>query len=368
VRVRDGKNLWAGKFDERLTELFLMEDRIAADVAQALSVRLRAVGDRHASSQPEVYEQYLTGRQFFLEATVRGTRRAIQCFESALQRDPGFAPAYGMLALSYWQVSQRGGGPASEVRDKLWAAANKAVQLDPNNVEGHIALSMAKMWLEYDWDGGRREYERALQLSPRQFLVHIPWGMHAIAHGRLDEAERAYRQELEMSPNAVMSTVAMGYPALYAGRYDEAIRWYKKALDLDPAFPVAYNELAIAYNFKGMFPEFVEAQLKAAELSGAPAEEVARRHEIFRKEGITGYRRDALRISLSRIDKGQWVSPVTMARSYYGLGEIPACLDWLEKAAAEHTFQVLWLKSLPGWDNLHKEPRYHALLRQMRLE
>ena len=69
------------------------------------------------------------------------------------------------------------------MRDKLWSAANKAVELDPANAEGHTALSLARMWLEYDWDGGRREYERALELSPRQSLVHVPWGMHAIAHG-----------------------------------------------------------------------------------------------------------------------------------------------------------------------------------------
>src|ERR1051326_6356285 len=169
LRVRDGKHLWTGKFDARLTELFAMEDRIAAEVAQALSVRLRATGNRHSSSQPAVYEQYLSGRQFFLESTVRGTRRASQCFENALQIDPGFAPAYGMLALSYWQLSQRGGGPASDVRDKMWSAANKAVELDPENAEGRTALSIAKMWLEYDWDGGRREYERALELSPRQW-------------------------------------------------------------------------------------------------------------------------------------------------------------------------------------------------------
>ena len=137
LRVRDGRHLWTGKFDEKVTDLFAMEDRIAAEVAQALSVKLRPAGGRRSSSDPEVYEKYLEGRHYFIETTPAATRRAIQNLEAALQRDSGFAPAYGMLALSYWQLAQRGGARAAEVAEQIRAAANKAVELDPANAEGH---------------------------------------------------------------------------------------------------------------------------------------------------------------------------------------------------------------------------------------
>ena len=368
LRVRDGRHLWTGKFDEKVTDLFAMEDRIAAEVAQALSVKLRRAGDRRSSSDPEVYEKYLEGRHYFIETTPAATRRAIQSLEAALQRDSGFAPAYGMLALSYWQLAQRGGARAAEVAEQIRAAANKAVELDPANAEGHTALSLAKMWLDYDWDGAKQEYERALQLNPHEPLVHVAFGIHAIAHGRFHEAEQAYIVELEIFPQSLMSLVGRGYPALYEGRYDDAMVWYRKALEIDPAFPVAYNDLAIAYNLKGMYEESIQAALKHASLTGASPEEIARRLAIFRKEGMNGYRRDALRSILEREARGERVSPVSIAGFYVGLGEKAKALDYLERAVDEHTFQILTLGTFPQWKVLQGEARYHGLLRKMRLE
>src|SRR5947207_14864790 len=126
-----------------------------------------------------------------------------------------------MFALSFWPLSQRGGDKAADMRAPLFAAANRAVELDPSNAEGHTALSLAKMWLDYDWEGSSKEYERALELSPNQPLVHVAWGIHAMAKGRFEEAARAYREELAIHPQSLMSTVGMGYPLLYAGHYDD---------------------------------------------------------------------------------------------------------------------------------------------------
>jgi DNA-binding winged helix-turn-helix (wHTH) protein/TolB-like protein/Flp pilus assembly protein TadD len=368
LRVHDGKHLWTGKFDQKLTDLFALEDRIAADVAQALSVKLRPSEGRRTSSDPEVYEEYLEGRHYFIESTPAATQRAIQSLEAALQREPGFAPACGMLALSYWQLAQRGGARTADVQEKLRVAANKAVELDPSNAEGHTALSVAKMWLDYDWDGAKNEYEQALHLNPHQPLVHAAWGIHALSNGRFEETERAYIAELEIHPQSVMSTLGRGYPLLYQGRFDEAITWYRKALEIDPAFPVAYNDLALAYNFKHMDKEYVEATLKQASLTGAPAEEISRRLEIFRREGVDGFRRDALNSALERENHGGLVSPVLIAGYYNGLGKKQKALDWLERGVEEHTFQILTLKTFPGWANLRDEPRFHVLLRRMRLE
>src|SRR5262249_10222760 len=156
-------------------------------------------------------------RHYFIETTPAATQRAIQSLEAALQREPGFAPAYGMLALSYWQLAQRGGARAADVQEKLRVAANKAVGLDPSNAEGHTALSMAKMWLDYHWESSKNEYEQALNLNPHQPLVHVAWGIHALSNGRFEETERAYIAELEIHPQSVMSTLGRGYPLLYQG-------------------------------------------------------------------------------------------------------------------------------------------------------
>src|SRR5262249_35805297 len=92
-----------------------------------------------------------------------------------------------------------------------------------------------------------------------------------------------------------------------------------------------------------------EATLKQASLTGAPAEEISRRLEIFRREGVDGFRRDALNSALEREKHGGLVSPVLIAGYYNGLGEKQKALDWLERGVEEHTFQILTLKTFPGW-------------------
>jgi len=368
LRVSDGRHLWTGKFDEKLTDLFTLEDQIAAEVAHALSARApRQAASRKLSASPEVYELYLTGRELFNQEKAP-TREAVRNFELAIQKDPDFAPAYGMLSLSYWQLSQRGVEASEEIRDKMRAAAIKAVQLDDSSAEGHVAMAFAKMWLDFDWDGSEKERKRALELNPNEGLALVAWGMKSIAMGRFDEAAEVYRKKLDLDPREIMSTEGMGYPYAYKGQYDEALKWYRKALELDQRFALAYVDIAAAYHLKGMHREGVQATLKAAALNGTPAEQVTARLRVFEEKGIEGFRRDALDSQLARVKQGRYVSPLAIAANCVNLGENTAALDWLEKAYEQRTFQILFLKTWPVWIPLRGEARFHDLLRKMRLE
>lgn len=368
LRVSDGRHLWTGKFDEKLTDLFSLEDQIAVEVARALSARApRQAASKSRSASPEVYELYLTGRHYFNEEKAR-TREAVRNLELAVQKDPGFAPAYGMLSLSYWQLSQRGVEASQEIRDKMRAAALKAVELDDASAEGHVAMAFAKMWLDFDWDGSEKERKRALELNPNEGLALVAWGMKCIAIGRFDEATEAYRKKLELDPREIMSTEAMGYPYAYKGQYDEALKWYQKALEIDGRFAQAYGDMAAVYTLKGMYRESVQANLKAAALSGTPPERIAERLRLFEQKGMEAYRRDALESQLNAVSQGRYVSPLSIAGGYVNLRENQKALDWLERAYEQHTFQILFLKTWPVWAPLRGEPRFHDVLRKMHLE
>ena len=368
LRISDGRRLWTAQFDENLTDLFALEDQIAAKVSQSLRTKpLQPAAAKTHSASPEVYQLYLAGRQYFDEEKAQ-SRQAVRNFEMAVERDPGFAPAYAMLALSYWQLSQRGVAAPRDVREKVREAARKAVELDDSRAEGHVALAFVRMWLDYDWTGSESEFRRAIELNPSEPLAYVAWGMHGIAYGRFDETERAYRKKLELDPRSPMSIVGMGYPHFYARRYDEALSWYRKALETDPNFAQAYNDIALAYAAERMYPESVEASLKAAALSGTSPQQIADRIELFRKSGYMAYRRNLLEGMLERQRQGQNVSPVALAGAYNLFGDADHALDCLEQAVEEHTFQVLWLKTQPAWDTLRSDPRYHELLRKMHLE
>ena len=105
VSVGDGLSLWAETFDEEFTNIFAVEDSIskhvAAAVAPQLSVKERRLLAKRHTENAEAYQEYLKGRYFLEKRTEVGFRKAIGCFERAIQMDPSFALAYSGLADCY---------------------------------------------------------------------------------------------------------------------------------------------------------------------------------------------------------------------------------------------------------------------------
>jgi tetratricopeptide (TPR) repeat protein len=150
--------------------------------------------------------------------------------------------------------------------------------------------------------------------------------------------------------------------------YDSSLAWIRKAQAMDPEFAQVYRDLNNVFMLQGRYRDAVEANLRAAALSGSSPERVAARWRVFEQRGIEGFLKDNVADLLDRHAKGQYVSPTVIASNYMGLGDKQKALDWLEKACGEHTYQILWLKTFPLWKSLRDEPRYLELLRRLHLD
>jgi tetratricopeptide (TPR) repeat protein len=134
VSVVDGLSLWAEAFDERFTNIFAVEDSIskhvAAAVAPQLSVEERRLLAKRHTEDAEAYQEYLKGRHFLEKRTEAGVRKAISCFERAIQMDPSFALAYGGLADCYLLLHTYGVCGPSGLLGEAKAKALEALRLD----------------------------------------------------------------------------------------------------------------------------------------------------------------------------------------------------------------------------------------------
>src|SRR6266436_4575998 len=146
-------HLWSGTFDRELRDVLALDSEVAQSIARQIEVavtgqeRSRLVAVRPVS--PEVYESYLQGRFALHKNTQVGFNEAIAHFENAINRDATFAPAFAGLAASYSKLGLVFfGARPLEVRPKVLAAARKALDLDPELVEGHVLLADA---LQKNW-------------------------------------------------------------------------------------------------------------------------------------------------------------------------------------------------------------------------
>src|SRR5262245_10925662 len=139
VRARDDFMLWSGEFDRELTDIFAIQDEISRGVVNNLRLKLGPTRRRYETSM-EAYDLYLQAQALRVQGPP-GTVREIDTFEQAIAKDPSFAPAYAGLGSAYALGSiQFQLDHSPDELQKLRAAAEKAIELDPLLAEAYEAL------------------------------------------------------------------------------------------------------------------------------------------------------------------------------------------------------------------------------------
>ncbi len=367
IQISDGKQLWAGNFDEKFSDIFSVQDSISERVATALKIRLGSPERKRPTQNVEAYQLYMKGRFYLLKAVKQDTDKSISYFQQAIAVDPIYALAYTGLADAYRGQVVGGELPSNEVMPKAKAMALKAIELDDQLAEAHSNLGHLQFWYDWDWIAAERQHKRALELDPNspdtlQFNAHL-----LSALGRHTEALSQIRRAREIDPLNVRVNAVEGMLLTYAGRADEAVTTIRKTLELEPNHRLVLMMAARAYTEKGMYAEAITATRRAREISPSSAEPVTYGTYALARSGKTAEAHaglDELLVSSTV----QYVPPYNFALVYNALGQSDMALKYLEKAFAEKDVRMVWLKVEPKWNNLRSEPRFINLMKQMNFD
>jgi adenylate cyclase len=185
-----GDHLWAERYDRELTDIFALQDEISLAIVTALKLRLlpqemRAIAHRGTESV-EAYDLYLVARSNYLSGNYGDPRRdeAIERLcRRAVEIDPGYAPAWAMLASGQCSLLSNHG----RAGDGGEAALERALALDPDLAEAH-ALKALKLSEAGRHDEAVAEVAVALRLDPESYEVNWRAGSIRYNQGRLAEA------------------------------------------------------------------------------------------------------------------------------------------------------------------------------------
>ena len=163
IRVTDGYQVWSETYDRDMKDIFRLQDDIAANVVQALKVRLITgpMRSEGTTTNLDAYSLTLQGRLLIGRGAESDMRQAISIFERAVSLDPSYAPAWVGLSDAYLALFDYGYTGPTENLPKARAAAEKAVALAPGYGAAHRALGWAKLYSDYDWLGARAELDAA---------------------------------------------------------------------------------------------------------------------------------------------------------------------------------------------------------------
>ena len=370
IQVQDQASVWSRQYDRQLRDVLALQSEIAREIAGGIHLTLDdAARNAGATAQPQTaaandaYDLYLRGLYFWNKRGADNIKRATDYFQQSIRRDPNSARAYSGLAESYALVSGYAGVPPKDFLQKADAAARRAVALDPNLAEAHVAMAVVAQDCDWDWATAEREYRRAIELNPNYATAHHWYGEYLALMGRFDESRAQMEHARQLDPLSLIITADTAIALYYARDYPAAIQQFRAVIDLEPTFPRT-AQLSFAYLQTGRDADSVAWTEKLKQPSDTGPWYWATAAYVDAHIGKMNDARVALH-NLIRMNDRQQIDPLYISIAYVGLDEKDQSIAWLQKAEAAHSVSLNSLKVEPLFDPLRTDPRFQQILRQM---
>lgn len=247
-----GTVLWSETFNEALTDIFALQDRIAARVAGTLLPRLEAAEIARSSRKPttslHAYDHYLRGLPEMHRWSKEPCERAMAHFSKATELDPRFAAAHVMKVRCYSQ--RKASGWMTDIKAETTHAlqlARLAADLAPDDA---LVLAVAGLGLGYvagQPELGVRLTERSLALNPNLAWGWVFSGWMHVWLGLAETATEHFARAMRLSPQDpqfMMMQAGTAWALFTAGRAREAVDWAEAAVVGNPNVMIAWCALA----------------------------------------------------------------------------------------------------------------------------
>jgi TolB-like protein/Flp pilus assembly protein TadD len=300
INAVDGYQLWSGKYDRKLEDIFAVQEDIAQSTVRALKVVLSSDHQRALqkirTTSIEAYECYLRGRQLFYQMRRRSLESARHLYQRAIEMDAEFGPAYAAMADCSSFLYMDWGGVESDLLDADRASA-KAVEIDPGLSQAHASRGVV-LALGNRYSEGEQEFETAICLNPQLYEGYYYYARACFSQGKLDQAALLLEQAATVRPESIDALSMLGniyraqkkeqleketfrrclraaeshlefYPSdirplllgatalIELGEIQRALEWTRRALELDSQDPNVLYNAACAFSISGELGEAI---------------------------------------------------------------------------------------------------------------
>jgi TolB-like protein/DNA-binding winged helix-turn-helix (wHTH) protein len=362
IDSRNGTNVWSETYDQELSDILKMQDEIAIALVRELKIEvspLQGLEARPALRNTEAYALYLRGLHDTDPNDQQGFEQARSEFQRALDLDPTFAEAAGMLASTYAWGASIGYIPPGVGFEQARGFAEHAIKLDPNNPIAYSVLGDIHNTFDWDWTAADRDLKRTLALAPNNPIAMQIASRHYLTMGRWDDALNLATASVALDPLDAGGYYWLSTVQLRRGRLAEAEAAIRRGLEFAPTFPFGPYALGVILLVRtqpqAALTAFSKEPLEAARLTGSAMAYFA----LGRKAES-----DA---SLAQMLKSYADIPFGIATIYAFRSESDQAFKWLDRAYERKDQFLHRIKFAPEFDKLHDDPRYKAFLKKMNL-
>jgi len=364
-------HLWSETYDGDLSDLsriFIIQSEVAQSVARELKAVISPQEIELIEKIPtidlQVYDEYLKARSYWSDFTKESLFKSVEYLNSAIEKNPDWAPLYAGLAEVWIWIQQAGWEQPSVAGPKILENLNKAMELDPDLAEVHYQSAVIAQLVEWDWEKSEKEFLKSLAINPNNPLARLMYAQLLLILDRRDESLAQRELAISLDPlNPVTKLLYIGTLVL-AGECKASISLMEEALTTNPKdFNINGMLEAAAYGCKDY-----DKVIRALKYSlPFPFEEDKYKDivRIYRESGIVPAYVELTKY-LEKYAESNYIGFYDMAFRYIIANQPDKAMDWIEKGFESHDPLMTYMfisRSGPLFGN----PRFIAICEKMNL-
>ncbi len=238
IDANTDEHVWANDYDRDVTDVFAIQSDLAREIANALQAKLSPAEKSQMTRKPtENGEAYLAFVQAHdLSCSYEDPaklKQSEQLYQRAVDLDPNFALALARYSqLESWMVHD--GDRSPERRNKARSLAERALQLQPDLPEAHLALGFSYYWGDNDYDAALKEFEIAQRALPNESEVYLAVGAIQRRQGKWAESTANLEKAASLNPKDTWPLQNLTFNYAMQRNFGAANKTVDRALELNP--------------------------------------------------------------------------------------------------------------------------------------
>ena len=351
-------------------EILNFYGRVTREIAQEVKIELSPEEIRLLSKSRIVdrtaYDEYLKSRSYAVEGRKESMFKALGYLNSAIEKEPDWAPLYAAVAELWMWIQQAGYEPPSVAAPKIYENLNKAVELDPDLAEVHYLSAMIAQLGEWNWEKSEKEFLKTLAINPNDSWSRLLYSQLLLILQRNDEALAQRELVAGLDPlNPAMKLLYSG-SLVQAGDFKTALLVAEELVAADPMDWNANSMVEIAAYHLGEYDKVIKSLKHTLPFSIEEDvyEGIVR---IYNESGIVAAYEELMK-HMENYAENNPISFSVMSGGYIVANQPDKAMDWIEKGFEVHDPQIIYIAtSMRHYEQLFGNPRFIAICEKANL-
>jgi len=373
IKAEHESHLWGESFQQNIIDvedIFNIQIKIAESIATELKAVIspeeKRLIEKIPSADLNVYEEYLKARSYWNDFTKESISKALEYLNSAIEKNPNWAPLYAGQAELWMWIQQTGWEDPSVAAPNIFENLNKAMELDPDLAEVRYLNAAIAQLVEWDWEKSEKEFLKSLALNPNNAFTRLMYAQLLLILKREKEALTQSDLAIRLDPLNPATKLLYSGTLVQAGSFKAGLSVAEELVLVHPEDMLANAMIEIAaYGLKEydkvigavkhVFPLMIEED---------DYQSIVR---IYKESGIVAAYKEIMKF-MESYSKNNPVSPIDIAYRYLMADQPEKALDWIEKGFETHDPQTTYITATGGFfKQLYNNPRFNAVCEKMNL-